>query len=147
MRRAARSEGGVALVEFALVAPVLILVLVGILDIGRAVNAYVTISNGAREGAHYAALHPTAPPSAIASAVLGRVTPLDGSAIVVTASYYDGATMRPWPSGGIPASSPTPAYLSARVRVSYPWSAATAVISTFFGSAPMSATSTMDTLR
>jgi hypothetical protein len=118
------SEDGASLVEFALVAPVLLLLLVGILDLGRAVNAYVTVSNAAREGTHYAILHPTAAPSAIASAVTDRVVPLDTSQLVVTSSYYNGATFAPWPAGGIPASSPSPQAIPVRVSVCYPWSAA-----------------------
>lgn len=53
LRAAVLEERGVSAVEFALIAPVLILLLVGILDLGRAVNAYVTVSNAAREGTHY----------------------------------------------------------------------------------------------
>ena len=71
--RAVTSTEGIALVEFALILPVLILLLVGILDTGRVVNAYVTISNASREGARYAALHPTAAPSAIKSRTRGQV--------------------------------------------------------------------------
>jgi Flp pilus assembly protein TadG len=46
-RRQGRSRGQ-ALVEFALVLPVFVLVLMGIFDLGRAVYAYNTISNAAR---------------------------------------------------------------------------------------------------
>lgn len=151
-------DGGVALVEFALVAPILLLVIVGIVDVGRSINAYVTISNAAREGAHYAALHPAAPSSAIASAVQQRVVPLDPSSVSVIATYWDGSTFKPWPSGGIPASSPA-VYVPTRVQVSYPWRAVTFVIGVFFpnvttcggaattADACFSASSTMDTLR
>lgn len=48
-RRGARRSRGQALVEFALVLPLLILVLVGIFDFGRAIYAFNTISNAARE--------------------------------------------------------------------------------------------------
>ena len=41
---------GQALVEFALILPILILLLVGIFDFGRAVYAFNTINNAAREG-------------------------------------------------------------------------------------------------
>ena len=41
---------GQALVEFALVVPVFILLLVGLFDLGRAVYTFNTISNAAREG-------------------------------------------------------------------------------------------------
>ena len=48
-----RSEGQ-ALVEFALVLPILILLLVGIFDFGRAVYAFNTVNNAAREGVRLA---------------------------------------------------------------------------------------------
>ena len=120
-----RRQEGTSTVEFALVAPVLLLLLIGILDLGRAVNAYVTVSSAAREGSHYAILHPTAAPSAIASAVRARVVPLDEARVVVTASYYSGSTFTPWPLGGVPASTPAPSAIPVRVTVCYPWSAAT----------------------
>lgn len=125
MSRLFRRDEAASTVEFALVAPVLFLLLVGILDLGRAVNAYVTVSSAAREGSHYAILHPTAAPSAIASAVRARVVPLDETQVIVTSSYYSGSTFTPWPLGGIPASSPAPTAIPVRVSVCYPWSAAT----------------------
>ena len=48
-RRDAASRRGQALVEFALVLPILILLLVGIFDFGRAIYAFNTINNSARE--------------------------------------------------------------------------------------------------
>lgn len=48
-RRGSRWSPGQALVEFALILPLLILVLVGIFDFGRAIYAFNTISNAARE--------------------------------------------------------------------------------------------------
>lgn len=45
---------GQALVEFALVIPIFLLVLVAIFDLGRAVFAYSTLTNAAREGARIA---------------------------------------------------------------------------------------------
>ena len=86
--RAVTSAEGIALVEFALILPILILLLVGILDTGRAVNAYVTISNASREGARYVALNPTAAPSAIkSSAVLPHAQQLDAGSVTVSVTY------------------------------------------------------------
>lgn len=141
------TDRGIALVEFALVMPVLVLLLVGVLDMARAANAYATLSNAAREGSHYAALHPTAEPSAIASAVRARVVPLDASAVTIEASYHDGSAFVAWPTGGIPASVPAPSVVPAQVRVSYPWRATTSLIAGFFGSASFSASSTADAVR
>jgi len=59
-KRNVRSEGeqGQALLEFALVAIFLVLVLFGIMDFSRLFFAYATMSNGAREGARFAITHP-----------------------------------------------------------------------------------------
>ena len=45
---------GQNLVEFALVLPILLILMLGILDFGRAVAAYNSVSNGARSGARVA---------------------------------------------------------------------------------------------
>lgn len=42
---------GQSLVEFALILPVLVLIIMGLFDFGRAVYAYNAVSNAAREGA------------------------------------------------------------------------------------------------
>jgi Flp pilus assembly protein TadG len=55
MRTNNRSLRGQSLVEFALLLPLLILILVGILDLGRITATYVILENAAREGARYGA--------------------------------------------------------------------------------------------
>lgn len=52
--RVPKPERGQTLVEFALIAPIFILVLVGLFDFGRAVYYYSTANNAAREGARWA---------------------------------------------------------------------------------------------
>ncbi len=54
MRRA--SERGAVAVEFALLAPVLISLLLGIMEFGRAYNVQVSLSNAGREGARVMAI-------------------------------------------------------------------------------------------
>ena len=54
-----RSEHGQNLIELAIVAPLLVLLLTGIADVGRAFYGYIAITNGAREGARYGARHPS----------------------------------------------------------------------------------------
>ena len=56
LRRRSMRAGrrGQALVEFALVIPIFLLLLVAIFDLGRAVFAYNTLTNAAREGARLA---------------------------------------------------------------------------------------------
>ncbi|MHC6221950.1 TadE/TadG family type IV pilus assembly protein [Arthrobacter sp. MMS24-S77] len=50
------SERGAVAVEFALLAPVLVLLLLGIMEFGRAYNAQVSLSNAAREGVRVMAI-------------------------------------------------------------------------------------------
>lgn len=52
---------GQALVEFALVIPIFLLVLVALFDLGRAVFAYNTLTNAAREGARMAIVNQHVP--------------------------------------------------------------------------------------
>ena len=54
-RRAPRDRGAAA-VEFALLLPLLALLVFGIVDFGRALNAQITLTQAAREGARMAAL-------------------------------------------------------------------------------------------
>ena len=56
-RRAARSRGQ-TIVEFALILPVLILLLLMAIDFGRVFLGWISLNNAARVGANYAALHP-----------------------------------------------------------------------------------------
>lgn len=55
IRRTAKDQGSAA-VEFALVLPVLMLILFGIIDLGRMLNARITLSQAAHEGARAAAI-------------------------------------------------------------------------------------------
>lgn len=52
-------ERGQAVVEFAILAPVLILLLLAMVDFGRVFEAWVVTTNAAREGARYAAIYST----------------------------------------------------------------------------------------
>ena len=54
-------SAGQSLVEFALVLPVFILVLVSLFDLGRGVFAYNTLTNAAREGARLAIVNQDVP--------------------------------------------------------------------------------------
>src|SRR5215469_8175713 len=52
----ANSDRGAAAVEFALLLPLLVLLIFGMIDFGRAINAQITITQAAREGARVLAL-------------------------------------------------------------------------------------------
>lgn len=63
-----RSENGAELVEFALVFPILLVVMLGIIDFGFLFQRYEVLTNAAREGARVAVL-----PTAVDGAVDARV--------------------------------------------------------------------------
>jgi len=52
-----RKQSGQELVEFAIVLPLLLLVVFGVLDLGRIFHSAITITNAAREGARYGMTH------------------------------------------------------------------------------------------
>jgi len=54
--RLKKNEKGQSMVEFALVLPVLLLILIGIIDFGWAFNGKITLTSAAREGARVAAI-------------------------------------------------------------------------------------------
>jgi Flp pilus assembly protein TadG len=54
--RVRRDEGGAAIIEFALVLPLVVLLLFGIVEFGRGYNARIQLTSAVREGARAAAL-------------------------------------------------------------------------------------------
>ena len=82
-----RNEKGAAIVEFALVVPLLLLLLWGIVDIGRAFYTLNNLASAVREGARSAAVMST-PPDLSANATLIKST-------VTTAFMPIGPALRP----------------------------------------------------
>src|SRR3954449_11084270 len=80
----ARSRSGNVAVEFALIAPVAILMLVGITDYGMAVYDRMQLSSAVRAGIQYA-LHHSANPAIIEQVVMSALT-IDHAAVTVTAA-------------------------------------------------------------
>jgi Flp pilus assembly protein TadG len=68
-----RSERGAALVEFAIVLPVLLLLVFGIIDLGRLLYTYNNLTSAVREGARLAAVQSNPTTAAAVSAVQARV--------------------------------------------------------------------------
>jgi len=99
-----KAEKGQSLLEFALIVPILLIILAGVLDLGRLYYAYVSVTDAAAEGASYAAIHPQAHARAEvlqraqeASGALVRIDPTmvqvdcpavaAGAPVTVTVSY------------------------------------------------------------
>jgi Flp pilus assembly protein TadG len=95
------------MVEFALVLPVLLLLVMGIIQFGIVFNNWIQVTSAAREGARKAAVSRTAadPRAAAIAAAKASAPGLDASKLVVTPS----AT--PWAQGS-----------DVTVTVTYPWS-------------------------
>ena len=96
----AGGERGAAAVEFALILPVLVLLIFGIIEFGRGYNAKIEITGAAREGARVLAVGSGDP----AAAAIGAAPTLDSGKLSVTASA----------SPCVPGSSAT-------VTVAYPF--------------------------
>ena len=88
MSRTRRDDRGAVMVEFAIVLPVLLLILLGIIEFGRAYNTQVSIQAAAREGARELALRHSS--TAVESATR------DGAPSVT----IDGIAQAPCPAAG-----------------------------------------------
>ena len=86
-----RREGGQSLVETAVVFPILVLLLAAIVDFGRAFDAYIVLTNAAREGARFGSTNPEMTVDEIHELVIADImgsgtnlTPINEADIVVT---------------------------------------------------------------
>jgi Flp pilus assembly protein TadG len=95
-RRILQGDRGVVAVEFALVLPILLLVVFGIIDFGRMLNAQITLTQAAREGARWAALGQSGVPARVTAAA---------------------PTMNPAPTTTILSSCPANAAVGANAQV------------------------------
>jgi hypothetical protein len=143
-KRWQRGEGAQTLAEFSLIAPVLFLVIFGIIDAARMMQSYVTIQGAAREGARYA--------------VTGRSdcdlgTPGRHDCIIHVAEQTSGnldldeieVSVRSWPflSGGYGATpvddDPGVQCDNVEVAVAYDYHPMTPIVNFFIGTVPMRA--------
>jgi len=105
----ARSERGASAVEFAIILPVLFLVIAGIVDFGRFFFTKIQVTNAAREGVRMAVVMPGPTPdpgpsiTARASAAAAGVAP--AVAVSALATCTAGST----------------AYATVRVQTSFSW--------------------------
>ena len=75
MRRWLRSERGQTMVETAMVLPILLVLVFGMIDFGRVFNAWITVTNSAREGARVGATRQDE--TAIEARVAAAMGPID----------------------------------------------------------------------
>ncbi len=164
----ARGQG---LVEFALVFPVIVLLLVAVFDIGRAVYAYNSVTNAARQGARVAAVNQLYPADSVT--VCNESMPVEDTAVGTTPTWSAracaasaavslgvqpsqvalgyappaGVTLD-CPAGPAPSAA-TPFHVGCivSVTVTYRWSAITPIIGGLMGPITMSSTAQMPVER
>lgn len=119
LRRHGRVKRGQALVEFALVVSLFLLLVLGTLEFGRAIIIITSLQNAAREGARYAVIKPTDTPG-IVRAAQRTVVIVGTGGMNVTVTY---------PNGTSTQSDPV------KVSVSYGFHFLLPVISKVFGPA------------
>jgi len=137
LRRRQRRAAGQSLVEFALVFPVLIIMLIAIFDFGRLVFAYNAITNAAREGARVGIINQTE--SGIQDEVINQGTSLGLVAADVVVTYVKSDA----PTQPCPDDPPTSLECLVVVTVSYDWQAITPVIGNIVGPITVTAISEM----
>jgi len=109
MARGADHDRGAAAVEFALLLPMVLLLVFGLIDFGRALNAQVTLTQAAREGARLAALGQSNPN--VVSRTQAAATGLKSVSVTVVTACPAGAGLG----------------VDAKVKVSYTFSFVTPV--------------------
>jgi Flp pilus assembly protein TadG len=149
----ARTGRGQGLVEFALVLPIILLLIFGAVDLGRAVYAYNTIANAARNGARVAAVNqietspdcnedrpvenPLLPHWSIKRCAANAALTLGVAEADVTVGYST-------PTGtSLTCSSPLNVGCNARVTVTYTYRPSTPVIGDLVGNITIASTSEM----
>ena len=129
MKRQRHEGRGQSLVEFALVLPILLVMFMGIFDFGRAIFAFNSVSNAAREGMRVAIVNQN--PTVITSKAKAAMTglPPDGTSVTFT----NCGTLKI----GCLAS----------VKVTYGWQALTPIIGNLVGPKTIESTTTMPVER
>jgi hypothetical protein len=123
-----RRQAGQSLVETALVLPVLLLILMGIFDFGRAIFAFNTVSNAAREAARLAIVDQKV--SAIEDEAKRSALGLDPNEVDITFALPD-------------CPGPVVIGCTAQVKVDYEWQAITPIIGSVVGPIQLSSTTEM----
>jgi|tagenome__1003787_1003787.scaffolds.fasta_scaffold20938789_3 Flp pilus assembly protein TadG len=153
-RRAQRGQG---LIEFALVLPVIVLLGVSFIELGRAVYSFTTITNAAREASRVAAVNqlttavecdetrPIEDPADAHWTIVGCAVSAAGT-LGITSANVSVSYAAP-PSTSLSCSPTIHVGCIASVTVTYAYSAATPLVSGFIHNIAMSSTSQMPVER
>lgn len=82
MKSRTKEKGAVA-VEMAILLPLLLLILIGIIEFGRVFNVQISLTQAAREGARHAAIHYNKATLDVEGTALGAAPALDGLGVSV----------------------------------------------------------------
>lgn len=152
-RRRDGRAGGQSLVEFALVIPIIVLLVAAFVEIGRAVFAYNTIANAARQGARVAAVNqiavltdcdqsrPIEDPSEPHWSYRGCAIAAAGALGITTSNVS--IAYAPPPGTTLSCSPTLHVGCIASITVTYDYSVATPFVSLFIGPFTMTQTSNM----
>jgi len=133
-RRGTHRSRGQGLVEFALVLPIMLFLFMILFDFGRAVYAYSTVSDAARQGVRYAIVNQTT--ATIQGKAADAATALGISSASVQVAFH--------PAGQTTGvCNPMDIGCVAEVSVPYRWTAITPMISNVIGQIDMSSTARM----
>lgn len=133
---------GQSMVEFALILPIFVLLVFGILDLGRGVYAYHTLNNAATEGARVAIVNQTLATiqgRAASRAVGVGVAPADVTVDYRTAALPD----TPDSCAARVGTKAGPVTCTAIVQVAHDFTAVTPIISNIIGTIQMAGESSM----
>lgn len=102
MKRFFRSENGSSLIEFAIVLPLLLVLLIGLIDLGRAAYYGILASGAARAGAQYGAQNPftVSDAAGIQSAVAADAPGIPWTASTTELCSINGGALVTCPIGG-----------------------------------------------
>ncbi len=128
---------GQALVEFALVFPVMMLILLALFDVGRLVFAYNDITNAARSGARVAIVNQGS--NVARDATVNQATSLDLQTSDVSVAYLDHHAGGPCSTGGAPLE----VGCLVRIQVTFDWTAITPVVGNVLGPITVTTETTM----
>jgi Flp pilus assembly protein TadG len=114
-----RSDRGAAAVEFAMVAPLLLMLVFGIVDFGMLIQTKTSIGNAAYEGARNGSISHSE--AAIDTAVKSSLGDLATDAIITVTCTGPAPTYTACPAGGLDANVASGGTISVTVQYHYDW--------------------------
>lgn len=161
MKRTRSEDRGATLVEFALIAPLLFLLLFGVIEFGRVIATFTAVTTAAREGARYGTtvgdsdVNPGTPRyldcAGIRNAARSKavLVTLADSDIQITYDNGPGTAVDAGCQGGLPA--PTPALVQSGDRITVTvrsqFQSPIPLISNFLGTLNIQSTQSRSTFR